>query len=60
MERTYKNGKRGVTTNLNSEVAGPKLPDLGFQREDYNHFNMGFKNEDAFIANTPFETKFKT
>lgn len=32
LERTYKSGKKGVTTNLNDKVAGPKLQDLGFER----------------------------
>ena len=32
LERTYKSGKRGITTNLYDQVTGPKLADLGFQR----------------------------
>lgn len=59
LERTYKAGKKGVTTNLNDKVAGPKLQDLGFEREDFNEFNFGFKNEDAFVANTPWVSKYK-
>ena len=31
-------------------MTGPKLADLGFERENLEDFNFGFKNEDALIA----------
>ena len=59
LDRTYKSGVKGVTTNLYDKVTGPKLKDLGFERDNDEEFNFTFKNEDAFVANSVWESKWK-
>jgi hypothetical protein len=44
---------------LKDVLDGPKLQDLGFERTNHNDYNLGFKNEDGFIANTIWESKYK-
>jgi hypothetical protein len=61
LDRTYKRGTPGVTTNLPGGVKSPQLQDLGFERRDeINHGKDTFNNEDAFISNTPYEMKWRS
>lgn len=61
LDRPYKRGIPGIDTNLDPNgPAQPKLQDLGFPRRDpQNDIEYTFRNEDRFIANTPFITNIE-